>query len=68
MNITFIKDEINNLGSIKSNRLYPIANEIIEKKWPKNDDSYDQFKFLIECNSFLKVYLLLGIILVTSYK
>ena len=37
-----------------------LANDIINQKWPRHDDELGIFKFIFECNTFLRVFLLIG--------
>lgn len=37
-----------------------LADEIIDKKWPANENEHDLFNFIFECFNFLRVFFLIG--------
>ena len=40
--------------------LLNLVNEVLNKKWPKNENETELFKFIFECNHFLKAFFFIG--------
>ncbi len=49
-------DEINKLVSVKCKEMKKLSNEILNKKWPTEENDMSIFKFIFEYNYFLKLY------------
>ena len=58
-----IQGEINNLTKLANNEVglvRELTNQVLNQKWPKRDDEIAIFRFLFECNNFMRVFVLIG--------
>ena len=58
-----LKDEMNKLTELANNQgrlVKELTNQVIRQKWPKEEDEIGIFRFLFECNTFLRVFVLIG--------
>ena len=54
--------KISNISSSNKNVMKQLAKKIFDSKWPKQETDFGMFSFLFDCTSFLKVFLVIGII------
>ncbi len=53
---------MNQLAEFSSNNniINELAREILNKKWPKDENDQSIFNFIFECDDFLKVFFFIG--------